>query len=316
MSTNEWVCVKTSKCNMANIKLAEMIKNDDLCYYCLVNKCRNNSHNRKNTKLKRCKNYFGALINNPCNFSSDFSKTFNKAIEKNILKKYKLKKGNFYITTCTSPLINKRCYNERDGNTFDFKYNGKIFTACHKNPKKSSGKIPICLHCDFTRVNQKVDMIPVKKKETEKKVVQNEQEIIPEDNQEIVKSDPNSWAGKINKLDENKEKTEEIKDFFDKVTPFKKTISFNIDEENETSEDVKSDLIDNDKIKELKEENKMLKEFISQQYDQRIYSGFIEHYQKEETCKLETLIFKKHSSKNNLIDVWHRGDNNLIAIST
>ena len=312
MSTNEWVCVKTNKCNMANIKLSEMIKNNNICYYCLVNKCRNNSHNRRNTKLKRCRNYFGSLINNPCNLSSDFSKVFNKAIEKNILKKYKLKKGNFYITTCTSPLINKCCYNERNGNTFNFKYKGKTFTSCHKNPKKTSGKLPICLHCDFTRVNQKVDIIPVKKKEAEKKNVQDIKGGNPEKKEEKKKTDPNSWAGKINKLDETKEKTEEIKDFFNKVTPFKKVLSFNVNEENE-----KKDLVDeNDKIKELEEENKMLKEFISQKYDESIYSNFSEIYEKEESCKLESLIFKKHSSKNNLIDVWHKEQNNLITVFT
>ena len=347
MSTNNWVSVKNNKSNMANIKLSEMIKNDDICYYCLVNRCRNNNHDRRNTKLKRCKNYFKELINNPCNFSSEFSNVFNKAIEKNLLKKYKMSKGNFYITTCTSPLINKRCYNERDGNTFDFKYKGKTFTACHKNPKNTSGKLPVCLHCDFTRVNKKVDIIPVKKMETEKKVVPKVQEVIPEEKEEIKKTDPNSWAGKLNKLDENKE--EEIKDFFNKVTPFKKSISFNINDDVEQNDEELSlkkleefetnnkDLLNDEHLKKLEKENELLKRFISDkdneksfsifqenellkgficnQYDERSFSNFSQSFHKNESIKLEELMIKKHYSKNKLIDIWHKGDNKLTTVS-
>jgi hypothetical protein len=388
MSTTEWVSVKSkSKSNMANIKLSEMVKNDDLCYYCLVNKCRNNNHDRRNTKLKRCKNYFKDLINNPCNLSTDFSDAFNKAIEKNLLKKYKINKSKFYITTCTSPLINKRCYNERDGNTFDFKHKGKTFTACHKNPENISGKLPICLHCDFTRVNRKVDIIPVKKMETTRKVESKKRDVIPEKKEEIKKeTDPNSWAGRLNKLDEHKE--EEIKDFFNKVTPFKKSISFNINEEQkndveqqnveqkndveqqnveqqnvEQQNDVKQkndvlqqneelsleklekfendnkDLLNDEQLKKLEKENELLKKFICDKkdeksfsmfkeiellkrficnkYDEDSFSNFSQSFHKEESTKLEKLMIKKHSSKNKLIDIWHKDNGNkLITVST
>ena len=339
MSENNWISARKTrtKDELARVVLSELIDREKVCYYCLMNKCNSKDHDRRNQKLQRCKVFFNKLIYDPRNYSKDFETTLYKAIHQKIGKKYKIKSKSCHITSCQSSLMGRKCYNQKDGNFFKFQFEGQEFVACHKNPESCRGRLPVCVHCDFSKVNRKITMIPCKEREQsflEKNLKgkgkpnlkgkdkpnlkgkdapnlkgKDKPNLKGKDKPEEIKpTNPNSWAGRLNNrgtppTNPNWLKKNDVKEFLEKVVPFaNKKITIPLHTEG----------VDNDAVSGLdvlKKENKMLKQFISDKYDKNTTSIF-KKLIREDNTRLEKLCLNVNKNREKVIDLWE--DNKLL----
>ena len=334
MSNHSWISVnkKTrTKDDLARVVLSELIDEEKVCYYCLMNRCNNKEHDKREQKLQRCKVFFNKLIYDPRNYSKDFETTLYKAIDQTVGKKHKIKSKSCHITSCQTSLMGRKCYNHKDGNFFKFQFEGQEFIACHKNPESCRGRLPVCVHCDFSKVNRKITMIPCKERtQPIPKKKEDKPDPVPEKKEEIKPTNPNSWAGRLNnkskptnsnnregelnnkskptnpnswagKLNnKNKPSTEknEIKEFLEEVVPFaKKQITIPINDE---SKDVDKSV---SRLDVLERENKMLKQFISDKYEENTTSVFKKLMEEDDT-RLEKLCLKVNKNRQKIIDLW------------
>ena len=64
MSNHSWISVnkKTrTKDDLARVVLSELIDEEKVCYYCLMNRCNNKEHDKREQKLQRCKVFFNKI---------------------------------------------------------------------------------------------------------------------------------------------------------------------------------------------------------------------------------------------------------------
>lgn len=326
---NTWKTVsnnnnKKSKNEFNECSLSFLLSNDKVCYYCLINRCKNDKHDKYEQNLKQLRYSFKDILYNPLNYSTIFKNSFTKQTSDYMRRKHNIKHNRFYITTCTSQFLGKRCYNVSDGNHFEINFEGQTFTVCHKNPQGARGKITICLHCDLEKKNKHVKLVPCKiiEKIKDKPKVQKEEtksEPIPEVKEEVKKVDkePNLWSNSLFKsVDEKKEekKKEEKPDFEVKIKKKKKAKDNNqwakslIDQKIQNEIDEKNLLID-----KLKDENLKMKEFITDAYDKRL--GDILNNPIDEKPKLEKICVTKYQRNNSLIKLWKKDFNKQIEVN-
>ena len=333
MSKNNWISVRKTRTKdvLARVVLSELIDSEKVCYYCLMNKCSNNDHDRREQTLQRCKVFFNKLIYDPRNYSKDFETTLYKAIDQNVGKKYKIKSKSCHITSCQSSLMGRKCYNQKDGNFFKFQFEGQEFVVCHKNPESCRGRLPVCVHCDFSKVNRKITMIPSKEREqpSPKKDPKEKDNPNPKgkdnpdhkgkEKEEIKPTNPNSWAGRLNNKNKlptnpvivkptnpNSWEKNEVKEFLEEVVPFvKKQIAIPLHTE-DIVDKPKPKEVDNDSVSRLdvlEKENQMLKQFISDKYNENATSIFKKLMQEDNT-RLEKLCLNVNKNREKVIDLW------------
>jgi len=325
---NTWKTVSNnnkSKNEFNECSLSFLVSNNKVCYYCLINRCKNDKHDRYEQNLKRLRYSFKDILYNPLNYSTKFKNIFTKQTSDYMRKKHNIKHKNFYITTCTSQFLGKRCYNVSDGNHFEINFEGQTFTVCHKNPKGTMGKITICLHCDLEKKNKNVKLVPfkiiekIKDKPKEVKKEETKTVSIPEVKEEVKKvvKDPNHWSNSLFKSEDKKKeekKKEEKPDFEVKIKKEKKSKDNNqwakslIDQKIQNEIDEKNLLIN-----KLKDENLKMKEFITDAYDMSI-SDILNNPIKEEP-KLEEICLVRYRRNNSLIKLWKKAFNKQIAVN-
>ena len=154
-SKNEWTLVKNKKnpkpkkmsikkfLDLPNdvINLQEELQNN-LCYFCLKNTCRNEYHLRNENKFQdRCNSIFRKYINNPGKISPKLNKKlYNGIVE--YMKDFGVKNpNNIYITSCSACLLSKSCNNVKCGFSFTLELDNKEYTLCFKDPLTCRNKI-------------------------------------------------------------------------------------------------------------------------------------------------------------------------------
>ena len=321
-NTTQWKTInKGSKRNddFKECSLIDLLTNKKTCYFCVMNKCKNQEHDRYDQNLKRLKYSFKDILYNPLNYSVEFKQTFLKATKSYMKKKFNITTSNFYVTNCTNTFLGRYCYNVRDDFHYDFQFEGKTFKACHKNPNGERGKVMICLHFDLHKRNNNVTLLPAKEhvhneecKKIPKKSFNCEpkKEHIPnpkpepKKEPEKTKEKNNSlWSNSLFKTDEE-DKPKEKEDFKVKIEK-KKPKSGNrwttsLMDQKKINKETETKAL----ISKLEEENLKLKEFITNAYDKKIAE--IVSTPVDNTKKLEILCNEKQEKNSKLIKLWKK----------
>ena len=141
----------------SNINLIKVINTLGVCIYCIKGTCKNKFHNEKTMLQERC-SIFQKYLKNPLQIED----TKFKILEQIKLKlKNKCNNMGFFITTCNSVFINRKCNNISNGFHFKIKIGNNDYDVCYKDPKKCTNKILVCLHCNFLLSNKKVSICKI-----------------------------------------------------------------------------------------------------------------------------------------------------------
>ena len=90
---NTWKTVsnnKKIKNEFNECSLSFLVSNDKVCYYCLINRCKNDKHDRYEQNLKRLRYSFKDILYNPLNYSTKFKNSFTRQTSDYMRKKHNI----------------------------------------------------------------------------------------------------------------------------------------------------------------------------------------------------------------------------------